>query len=163
VLTERLELRLPVEADRARFVELFCDRDFMEFSAGVLDPAAANERFDSMLANARDLPFAKQPIIERAANTIVGYTGVAWFEYEDEQRLEYGYRLVPEARGKGYATEAGLALLELAGETFHGEVLAMVDPRNTASQAVIRKLGFEHWKRTLVEGYVDDLFRRRFP
>lgn len=135
----------------------------MEFSAGVLDPVAADARFDGMLESARDLPFAKQPMIERSTATIVGYVGVAWFDYDDERRLEFGYRLVPEARGKGYATEAGTAVLDVAARTFHGEILAMVDPRNTASQRVIRKLGFEHWKRTLVEGYVDDLFRRRFP
>jgi len=36
---------------------------------------------------------------------------VNWFDFEEQRRLEYGYRLVPEARGKGYATEAGRALL----------------------------------------------------
>jgi [ribosomal protein S5]-alanine N-acetyltransferase len=80
-------------------VELFCDDDFMVFSAGVLDERAANQRFDEMLVRAAEIPFAKQPILERATGTIVGYAGVNTFPFEGEPRLEFGWRLAPEARG----------------------------------------------------------------
>lgn len=127
-----LEIRLPVEDDRDRFVELFCDDEFMIFSAGVLDPAAAHRRFDEMLIRAEELAFAKQPLIERATGVIVGYSGVNWFEFEGERRLEYGYRLIREARGRGYATEESRALLTSATDAYEGEILAMVDPTNIA-------------------------------
>ena len=129
VLTPRLEVRLPVESDRQRFVELFRDERFMVHSAGVLDSGGAHRRFDEMLERAAELPFAKQPVIELRTGCIIGYSGVNCFEFEEQRHLEYGYRLVPEARGKGYATEAGRALLALAEETFAGEILAMIDPR----------------------------------
>ena len=163
VLTDRLELRRPLETDRARFVELFGDHDFMVFSDGVHSLESAHARYDQMLKNARNIPFAKQPLIERATGTIVGYAGVAWFDFEGERRLEFGWRLVPEARGHGYATEAGRALMEIAAQSFHGEVLAMIDPANAPSQNVARKLGFSFWKQATIDGYVDDLYRRRFP
>jgi RimJ/RimL family protein N-acetyltransferase len=162
VLTERLEVRAPVEADRCRFVELFQDPAFMEFSAGVHDLASANARFDTMLQFAECVPFAKQPIIVRSSGEIVGYSGAAWFEFEGALRLEFGYRLVPRARGHGYATEASLALLAVASELFRGELLAMIDPRNMASKGVIGKLGFEFWKLADIEGYRDELYRRSF-
>jgi RimJ/RimL family protein N-acetyltransferase len=162
VLTERLEVRSPVEADRCRFVELFQDPAFMEFSAGVHDLASANARFDLMLQAAERVPFAKQPIIVRSSGEIVGYSGVAWFEFEGALRLEFGYRLVPGARGHGYATEASLALLVVASESFRGELLAMIDPRNMASKRVIGKLGFEFWKIAEIDGYCDELYRRSF-
>jgi len=162
MLTERLEVRPPVEADRDRFVELFCDPDFMIFSGGVHDHASANARFDGMLANAADIPFAKQPVVERATGLIIGYTGVAWFDFEEQARLEYGYRLVPDARGRGYATEAGSALITLAEKTFEGEMLAIIDPTNTASQQVIGKLGFTYWKQAEIDGFLDNLYRRSF-
>jgi RimJ/RimL family protein N-acetyltransferase len=120
VLTARLEIRLPDEEDRERFVQLFGDRAFMVFSGGVLDHEAANRRFDQMLERAAEISFAKQPIIERSSGAIIGYSGVDRFEFEEEPRLEYGYRLVPEARGRGYATEAGLALLAAAADTLPG-------------------------------------------
>jgi RimJ/RimL family protein N-acetyltransferase len=163
VLTKRLEVRLPIEADRDRFVELFGDARFMEFSAGVHDLTSAHERFDTMLETAAQVPFAKQPVIERSSGEIIGYSGAAWCEFEGQQRLEYGYRLVPTARGKGYATEAGLALMEVASDTFHGELLAMIDPQNRASRGVITKLGFEYWKLGQFDGYQDELYRRAFP
>jgi RimJ/RimL family protein N-acetyltransferase len=139
-------------------VRLFCDERFMVFS-GVLDAEGANRRFDEMLQRAAELPFAKQPVIERATGSMVGYSGVDVFEFEGQRRLEFGYRLVPGARGQGYATEAGLALLSLAEETFVGEILAMIDPRNAQSQNVARKLGFAFWKQAVVNGYLDNLYR----
>jgi RimJ/RimL family protein N-acetyltransferase len=163
VLTERLEIRPPAEADRDRFVQLFCDPDFMAFSAGVHDPASAHARFDEMLRTAIDVPFAKQPLVERVTGSLVGYSGVAWFDFEGTRRLEFGYRLVPEARGRGYATEAGRALLDVAAETFAGELLAMIDPRNQASTRVIDKLGFAFWKQAVVDGFLDNLYRRAVP
>jgi RimJ/RimL family protein N-acetyltransferase len=162
MLTARLEVRPPLEDDRRRFVELFQDPEFMVFSDGVHDLASANRRFDEMLRAANELPFAKQPVVERASGRVVGYSGVAWFDFEGARRLEFGYRLVPEARGRGYATEAGLAVLGRAAETFHGELLAMIDPRNVASKAVITKLNFTFWRQVEINGYHDDLYRRTF-
>jgi len=159
VLTQRLELRLPVERDRERFVQLFCDREFMVFSAGVLDREAANRRFDQMLIRAEEFPFAKQPVIDRSTGQILGYSGVDRFEFEGRSRLEYGYRLTPEARGRGYSTEAGRAMLAEASKTYRGELLAMIDPENHASQSVAHKLGFSFWKQALVDGYLDNLYR----
>ncbi len=152
MLTERLEVRPPTEADRDRFVELFRDPAFMVFSDGVHDLDSAHARFDEMLRTASEVPFGKQPVIVRSTSTIIGYSGVAWFEFEGVRRLEFGYRLVPDARGFGYATEAGRAVLARAAETFRGELLAMVDPINDPSIGVITKLGFTFWKQAEIDG-----------
>jgi len=161
VLTPRLEVRLPRESDRARFVELFCDEAFMVFSSGVLTTRAAHDRFDEMLVRGEEVTFAKQPVVERSTGLIVGYSGVNWFDFEGQRRLEFGWRLIPEARGMGYGTEASRAVLDEAAATFCGEVIAMVDPTNEASQNVCRKLGFGFWKQAVVDGYLDDIYRRR--
>jgi RimJ/RimL family protein N-acetyltransferase len=162
VLTDRLEVRRVRETDRSRFVELFCDADFMVFSDGACTTESAHARFDEMLSNGTELPYAKQPVIELATGTIVGYSGVAWFDFEAQRRLEFGYRLVPEARGRGYATEAGRAVLTLAAASFRGELLAMIDPMNRPSRNVAEKLGFTFWKQAPVDDYRVDLFRRTF-
>jgi RimJ/RimL family protein N-acetyltransferase len=140
-------------------VELFCDADFMVFSSGVLSTAMAHDRFDEMLARGVELAFAKQPVIERSTRVIVGYAGVNWFDFEGRQHLEFGYRLVPEARGMGYATEASRAVIAKAAESFRGEILAMIDPTNRASQSVARKLGFAFWKQAVIDGYLDNIHR----
>jgi len=151
VETDRLTLRPPVEGDRERFVELFTNEAFMVF-AGVLDAVAANARFDRMLTVAKTIPYGKQPVIDRANGTVVGYTGVDTVELDGLVRLEWGWRFVPEARGHGYATEATTALLDVAGACDSGDVLCIIAADNRASRRVADKTGFRWWKRVNWDG-----------
>ncbi len=162
-LTDRLELRPPVETDRERFVELFGDEEFMVYSDGTLDEAQANARFDRMLLRAAEIDFAKQPVRTRSDPTILGYAGVDRFDYDGVEWLEFGWRLVPEARGHGFAPEAAAALLDLATRSYAGDILAMIDPENTPSARVATKLGFRFWKHAEVNGYWDDLYLITIP
>ncbi len=159
-LTPRLDVRRPTELDRPRFVELFGNEAFMAFSGGPLAAERAHARFDRMLARCAELAFAKQAIVERRSGVVIGYTGVDWIELDGRRWLEWGYRIVPAARGKGYATEASLALLDVAGDHDAGEILGIVHPDNRASQKVIRKLGFSYWTQAPVHGDLRDLYRR---
>ena len=145
--TDRLILRPPVEDDRARFVELFVDPAFTAFADGPHDVESANTRFDHMLLVADAIPYAKQPVIERESGTIVGYTGAASVALDGIDRLEWGWRLVPDARGRGYATEAASALLAVADRHDDGEMLCLLSPDNHASRRVADKVGFRWWRR----------------
>lgn len=160
VVTERLQVRHPVEADRQRLVELFCNEAFMVFSDGVLSEPEANTRFDRMLARCAEVRFAKQPIIERSSGLVVGYTGVDWIDFEDRRWLEWGYPLAAEARRNGYATEASTALLAFAARHYTGEILGIIHPENHTSKGVIGRLGFHFWKQASVVGEMRDVFRR---
>lgn len=56
--------------------------------------------------------------------------------------LNLMYRFDPSAWGRGYATEAALAVLDWTSWNLpHQTVLARVRPRNAASQAVARRIG----------------------
>jgi RimJ/RimL family protein N-acetyltransferase len=55
--------------------------------------------------------------------------------------VEVGWHLHPEAWGRGYATEAGRAVMERAFVNGLQEVYAVVRPGNEASIAVTRRLG----------------------
>lgn len=131
----------------------------MVFSGGPLTSTDASARFDEMLATGREIPFAKQPVVDRTSGLIVGYSGVAWFEFDDRRWLEFGYRFVPEARGKGYATEAAHALLAVARQTFTGDIIATIDPINDVSKRVARKLGFQYWKLATIDGLEEEIYR----
>ena len=158
VRTARLVVRPPREADRERFIELFCDADFMVFYPDVFTRQEASDRFDHMVAVCRAVPFGKQAVVERSSGLIVGYTGVDHIDFEGRTWLEWGYRLVPERRGLGYATEASQALLATAGRTYTGELLAIIAPGNLASQNVGGKLGFTFWKQAPVDGDLRNLY-----
>ena len=57
--------------------------------------------------------------------------------------LEFGYTVFEEFRGRGYATEAARALMAWAQhEHAIRHFIASVSPGNTASLAIVRKLGF---------------------
>lgn len=88
----------------------------------------------------------------------MGYTGVDYFDFEGQTWLEWGYRLVPECRGLGYATEASQALLATAHRTYAGQLLALIAPENQVSQSVCRKLGFTFWKQAPVLGETLNLY-----
>ena len=62
---------------------------------------------------------------------------------DDEQRqAELGYIIHPDHAGKGYATEAGRAMLRIAFEDLHmHRVFGRVEARHTASARVLEKLG----------------------
>ena len=125
-----------------------------------LGPNDANSRFDMMVTTASEIAFAKQPIVESATDEVIGYCGVWPWHFEGERRFEFGYRLDRKARGQGYATEAGVALLEVAATTFAGTIYGIINPDNEPSMRVIDKLGFSYWKEATLDGLVFNLYRR---
>lgn len=59
--------------------------------------------------------------------------------------LEVGYIFSPAHGGRGYATEAVRALLDLAFDVLGARrVVARVDARNAASRALLTRLGLRH-------------------
>ena len=71
-----------------------------------------------------------------------GLVGTAGLRPLEESGLEIFYSLAPGAWGHGYATEAARAVVEYAlGPLGLPEVLAEVDEGNTASVAVVERLG----------------------
>jgi RimJ/RimL family protein N-acetyltransferase len=69
--------------------------------------------------------------------------------------LDLGYALLPEFCGRGYAVEAGAAVLSDARARLDiRRIVAIVDPRNAASIRVLEKLGFRF--ETMVQLSPDD-------
>jgi ribosomal-protein-alanine N-acetyltransferase len=85
-------------------------------------------------------------------------TAVGWISLRVNDRTprigEVGYSLLPEARGKGYATDALRAMIDEAfGAAELDEVQACIVPENVASRAVLDRVGFRE-ERTLRGGAV---------
>ncbi|HEY5846834.1 MAG TPA: GNAT family N-acetyltransferase [Microlunatus sp.] len=73
--------------------------------------------------------------------TLIGDVMLALRSVEHET-LEVGYIFSPRHGGRGYATETVRVLLDLAfGELAARRVIARVDERNTASRALLVRLG----------------------
>jgi ribosomal-protein-alanine N-acetyltransferase len=61
---------------------------------------------------------------------------------DEARRVEIGYGLAESVRGRGFATEALLGLIDWLRDQGVREVLAECDPGNAASIAVLRRCGF---------------------
>jgi [ribosomal protein S5]-alanine N-acetyltransferase len=59
------------------------------------------------------------------------------------EAVEYGYKIFPDHRGRGYATQAAVMLMDLAEQRAGiRHFVLSVSPENDPSLAIVRKLGF---------------------
>jgi RimJ/RimL family protein N-acetyltransferase len=80
-------------------------------------------------------------VVRRGDDVLVGDVMLAWTSKEHGTG-ELGYVINPDFHGNGYATEAGAALLRLGFADLHlHRIVARIDARNTASAAVLHRLG----------------------
>jgi RimJ/RimL family protein N-acetyltransferase len=79
-------------------------------------------------------------LVLRDGGRLIGHVGFhPWFGPET---YEIGWAVAPEQQGRGFATEAALALLEHGFETVRlHRIVATCQPQNTASVRVMEKLG----------------------
>lgn len=92
-------------------------------------------------AGSDEHPFTLYRIDELATGLAVGGIGF-FYPPDDEGTTELGYGLIPDARGKGYATEAVRAALDVARAAGAVRVIADTELGNVASQGVLTKAGF---------------------
>jgi len=86
---------------------------------------------------------------------IIGFIGLAYQTYDSPctPAVDIGWRLLPSAWGKGYATEGAKACLEFAFQTLNlDEVVSVCTTTNIGSEKVMQRIGmtkrgsFEHPK-----------------
>jgi ribosomal-protein-alanine N-acetyltransferase len=87
------------------------------------------------------LGFGPWVAIDRETETIVGSAG--FIGRAQEGVVEVGFGIAPEARGRGYATEAAEALVRWAlAQNGVERVVARCDADNAPSIRVLEKVGF---------------------
>ncbi len=137
--TERLILRLPRIEDFDRFAEMFADVSSRHIG-GPLQRHESWRRFLQMPGAWMLQGYAMFAVVEKSTGLWVGQAG-PW-QPDGWPGTEVGYSFHPDARGKGYATEACAAAMDWAFDVLGWtEVIHSIDPGNTASQAVAQRLG----------------------
>ena len=83
-------------------------------------------------------------IVERRTTEVIGIAGLLSCRALGKADYEIGFILRRSTWGKGYATEIGAGQLDFGFSSLGcRRLLALVAPQNTASIAVIKKLGME--------------------
>ncbi len=143
--TERLLLRPPVPEDEGAYLTLF-PRPEVEawLRPAPLAPftdAELRQMLEEDIRHWRDAGFGPWALIERESGEYVGRAGLRWTAVEGAAAVEVAWTVDPAWQGRGLATEAAQAALELARAQRVEEVVALVRPANLASRRVAEKLG----------------------
>ncbi len=147
--TSRLLFRPWQDEDRSCFAELYANPEVMRYFASPLTRQQSDDGIDHYIGFFERDGFCMMPARLRETGEFIGIIGIQTMrdlvEGLEQPAVEIGWRLLPEAQGKGLATEGARAFLN------HGlrnlrlpEIVAITAIRNTPSRRVIEKLGMTH-------------------
>jgi RimJ/RimL family protein N-acetyltransferase len=141
IQTARLKLRPWEERDRQPFAAMNADPEVMHDLGGPISREASDAKLDRYAAAFAQRGLSRW-VLESGDGMFLGYTGVLYrVESAIGEHREIGWRLVRDAWGYGYATEAAQAALHDAFTRAKlTEVLAYTSPDNLRSQAVMARL-----------------------
>ena len=147
VRTERLLLRRWTEVDREPFAALNADLEVMEHFPAPLTRAESDAMVDRLEARFVEQGFGLWVLERSSDGEFLGFTGLnpmpAGTPGHGEQ--EIGWRLARHAWGRGYATEAARAALDVAWRPGQPAVWSMTAVGNLASQRVMQRIGLTRW------------------
>lgn len=138
--TERLLLRLPSLEDLDRWTEMTADPTAARFIGGTV-PKPVVWRSIMQIVGAWQLTgISMFSVVEKRTGLWIGRVGpwqpLGW------PGTEVGWALHPDAWGQGYAVEAASASVDYAFDTLGwSEAVHCINPANTASQNVAKRLG----------------------
>ncbi|MGH7716731.1 MAG: GNAT family N-acetyltransferase, partial [Vulcanimicrobiaceae bacterium] len=146
--TERLRLRAHTYGDLAECAAMWSDPNVTRYISG--KPSTLQKTWSGMLAYIGHwelMGFGYWLIEEKATMTFVGEMGLADFKRDISLAMrglpEFGFALAAHARGKGFATEAGLAVVAWSDANLpFPKTVCLINPENTLSLRVAEKCGY---------------------
>ena len=145
--TDRLILREWLPEDLAPFIALNKDPRVMECMPKLLTEAESTELANKIRTRFEKQGFGLFACVIKDTGEFIGYVGLNMPEFEAHFTpcVEIGWRLAYHAWGKGYASEAARAVLQVGFEKFVlDEIVAFTVPTNIRSRRVMEKIGMVH-------------------
>ncbi|POZ63531.1 GNAT family N-acetyltransferase [Chromobacterium alticapitis] len=142
--TERLLLRQWRDSDLAPLTEMNRDPQVMRYFPDLLTPEQSREAWERMRGWIDEHGWGLWAVEEIASGGFIGLVGLAVprVALPFMPCVEVGWRLRPQAWGRGYASEAAKRALALAfDELARDEVVSFTSLLNLPSQRVMRRIG----------------------
>lgn len=144
--TERLILRDWDDEDEVGFYRVMNRPEVMRHLGGLQQPEEWGAAYQRLRGFSCDFGHTFWIVEDRANREILGFCGIKRVNAPGAGALagkhEIGWRLRPEAWGKGIAKEAAIAALDLAfGPLAAPHVIAMTVPDNSSSWGLMKRLG----------------------
>jgi RimJ/RimL family protein N-acetyltransferase len=148
--TERLYLRAVAPEDVEELVRLHDDPEVAKYM-GVRDRDWYEWRVEASQEEWAERGHGFVVVLDAGSGGFLGRTGLKyWPEFGE---TELGWVLRPEARGRGFATEAARAVLDRGFENLEVPyITAMIRPGNDASVAVAERLGMSAGREDELNG-----------
>jgi RimJ/RimL family protein N-acetyltransferase len=138
--TERLILRGWQESDVAMVAELYADETNARYIGGTKTHDQCWRAVATFIGHWQLRGYGLWCVTRKDSGTAIGWAGL-WFP-DGWPEPELGYALHGDHHGQGFASEATRAALTSAYRDFGwATAISLIDPGNTASQNVTRKLG----------------------
>ncbi|MGZ9585762.1 GNAT family N-acetyltransferase [Paenibacillus marinisediminis] len=139
--TERLQLRVFEETDREAAASFWGDDEVMKYCLGATPLELLPKVLAGYIACDEKLGLSVYAVVEKVSGTVIGACGFNVTEGVEEIELIYHY--AKTSWGKGYATEAATACVQLAkADGRVRRIHASADPSNAASFKTLEKAGF---------------------
>ncbi|MFT3725283.1 MAG: GNAT family N-acetyltransferase [Hyphomonadaceae bacterium] len=165
--TERLRLRAHTADDFEASVPMWNDPIVTRFIGG--RPYTREEVWQRLQRYAGSwvlLGHGFWAIEDRVTQRLIGEVGIMDAKRDIDPPFgddrEFGWALLPEAHGKGYASEALQAALDWEKRHLGGDcIVALIDPDNAPSIKLANKFGFNERARTAYRGVATIQFELR--
>jgi ribosomal-protein-alanine N-acetyltransferase len=140
--TQRLILRHMRTEDAEAFLKIFSDPLAMRYFNVIFDRTRMDEWVNRNLKHQDEYGFSLLTVVLKEDGEIIGDCGLETDTIDGQVIVGIGYDFRSSYWGKGYATEAALAVLEygFANYKFDG-IYAWIDPENKPSQRVAERIG----------------------
>ena len=143
--TERLLLRPPRAEDLGPWTAFGADEEAMRYIGGAQSRHGAWRSACTVAGAWIIRGFSLFSVIEKSSGRWIGRLG-PW-QPEGWPGTEVGWSLVRDAWGHGYAREGATAAIDYAFDVLGwSEVIHCIDPRNTASIGLAKRLGATLWR-----------------
>ncbi|MGY9047956.1 hypothetical protein P775_16940 [Puniceibacterium antarcticum] len=158
--TERLILSAPKLSEVPVLFEFLGDNLAMHHTHWDSSIAECRRRIAVHERKRRHDGFAPWTVRDRQTKRVIGWGGLYDDPFDPGWGIELAYYFHPSVWGNGYATELCKAALDVADQHLGAEkVSAFAHPENLASNALLKKMGFEYQR--FVVGMHRNLYSRQ--
>ena len=162
--TERLQMRVLDFADIPDCLRLDTDPSVMRYIGGPDDVRTRASWLKHCIATGWPPRGGIWTVRMREDARFLGWCGLFPIPLQSArfgtEIYEIGYRYMPYAWGRGYATEAARAVLDHGFRALgHDQIVGVTDPRNHGSQHVLQKIGLRREGQRVAYGESVPFFR----